>query len=200
MTYDSVAANPQPIIVFENTLSTSAAVPTKVSAQLDVQLERAHDLVLRHVARSTRAMSQQIALQATNATALGTNRYSYSAPGRRHRHDQHDQHVQRHDHAAQLLGQRLRRRLDAQGARADHPETGGVILDLGDEGRTLWFATSGSGGGYTAPAGDFNSLSKNAGTGVYTRTLTDGTQITFNSGGYETAVIDLQQPAHHLRL
>ena len=31
---------------------------------------------------------------------------------------------------------------------------------------------------------------KNSG-GGYTRTLTDGTQITFNSGGYETATIDL---------
>ena len=33
-------------------------------------------------------------------------------------------------------------------------------------------------------------LVKNSG-GSYTRTLTDGTQITFNSGGYETATIDL---------
>ena len=34
LTYDSVTANPLPIVVVENTLSSSAAVPSKVSAQL----------------------------------------------------------------------------------------------------------------------------------------------------------------------
>ncbi len=72
------------------------------------------------------------------------------------------------------------------------PETGGVILNLGDDGRSLWFTGSfGSGGGtYTDPQGEFSTLVENSG-GSYTRTLTDGTQITFNSGGYQTATIDL---------
>ena len=60
--------------------------------------------------------------------------------------------------------------------------SGGVILDLGDNGRSLWFASTGSGGStYTDPAGEFSALVKNSG-GGWTRTLTDGTQIIFNSG------------------
>ena len=49
------------------------------------------------------------------------------------------------------------------------PETGGVILNLGEGGGTLWFSGSpGSGGGtYTDPAGDFSTLVKNSG-GTYT--------------------------------
>jgi hypothetical protein len=70
-----------------------------------------------------------------------------------------------------------------QGLEQIYPVTGGVILDLGDEGRTFWFATAGSGGGFTTPAGEFSTLSKNAGTGVYSRTTPDGTQMTFSSGG-----------------
>src|SRR5262249_38213372 len=68
--------------------------------------------------------------------------------------------------------------------------TGGVVLDLGEGGRTLWFSGSpGVGSNYTTPAGDFSTLTRTS--GGYTHTLPDGTQITFNSGGYETATIDL---------
>ncbi len=45
------------------------------------------------------------------------------------------------------------------------------------------------GGTYTTPPGDFSTLTKTS-TG-YTDVLPDGTQITFNSSGYETATIDL---------
>ena len=51
--------------------------------------------------------------------------------------------------------------------------TGGVILNLGGGGNSLWFSGSfGSGGGtYTDPAGDFSTLVKNS-NGSYTDTLT----------------------------
>ena len=67
-----------------------------------------------------------------------------------------------------------------------------MILSEGGGGDSLWFAGSfGSGGGtYTTPAGDFSTLVLNS-NGSYTRTLPTGDQITFNSGGYETATIDL---------
>ena len=42
---------------------------------------------------------------------------------------------------------------------------------------------------YTDPPGEFSTLVANSG-GGYTRTLTDGTKITFNSNGQETATID----------
>ena len=72
------------------------------------------------------------------------------------------------------------------------PASGGVILSEGGWGASLWFSGSpGSGGGtYTTPAGDFSTLVKN-GDGSYTRTLPTGDEVTFNSGGYETATIDL---------
>ena len=38
-----------------------------------------------------------------------------------------------------------------------------MILDLGDDGRTLWFTSGGSGGSYTDPAGEFSTLVKNSG-------------------------------------
>ena len=111
--------------------------------------------------------------------------------GRRRAVDQHDNDLYRHGDGAQPVDQRVRRRLDAPGPGADHRlGTGGVILSLGENGESLWFAGSpGVGGNYTSPAGDFSTLTKT--TSGYTRTLTDGTQITFNSSGYETATIDL---------
>ena len=78
-----------------------------------------------------------------------------------------------------------------EGLEHIYSESGGVILDLGDDGRTLWFSGGGgSGGTYTDQAGEFSKLVANSG-GGWTQTLTDGDQITFNSGGYETATIDL---------
>ena len=48
-------------------------------------------------------------------------------------------------------------------------ESGGVILNLGEGGKTLWFTGSfGSGGGtYTDPPGEFSTLVKNSGGIVY---------------------------------
>lgn len=66
-----------------------------------------------------------------------------------------------------------------------------MILSEGDRGASLWFTSSGGSGGYTSPAGDFSTLTENTGSGGgWTRTLTDGTVYTFNSGGYETTSID----------
>ena len=67
--------------------------------------------------------------------------------------------------------------------------SGGVILNLGGNGASEWFSGSpGVGGSYTSPAGDFSTLTKTS--SGDTLALTDGTQITFNSSGYETATID----------
>ena len=50
-----------------------------------------------------------------------------------------------------------------QGLEQITSATGGVILNLGDGGRSLWFTGSfGSGGGtYTDPPGEFSTLVKN---------------------------------------
>jgi YD repeat-containing protein len=76
LTYDSLSANPMPIIVAENTLSASGSVPSQVSATLTF-----NGTVGTTYYYNTSTLNpgdvQQIALQA-NATSLATGRYSYS--------------------------------------------------------------------------------------------------------------------------
>ncbi len=64
--------------------------------------------------------------------------------------------------------------------------SGGMML-VNPDGTSLYFANNDS-GGYITPAGDFSTLTLS--NGVYTRTLTDGTQINFNSSGQETSSVD----------
>ena len=199
LTYDSVTAKPEPIITVENTMP--ATVPSQVSAQFTFNGGTPLTTYYYDTSTSTSTLNpgdvQQINLQATNATALSTGRYTYSA-----------QVVDIGSGVATLTysgGSNLLNYSSntfgagwtLQGLEQITSASGGVILDLGDNGRSLWFATSGGSGGggsggttYTDPPGEFSSLVKNSG-GSYTRTLTDGTQITFNSSGFETATIDL---------
>ncbi|MFI5459013.1 MAG: hypothetical protein ACHRXM_26590 [Isosphaerales bacterium] len=191
LTYDSITANTMPIIVVENTLSASAAVPSKVSAQLtfnsslgtayyyDTSLFNPGDV-------------QQIALQATSATSLGTGRYAYSAQVVDIGTTNTTMTLSGTATVLSQTGSAFGDGWTLQGLEQITSASGGVILNLGDGGRSLWFSGgSGSGGTtYTDPQGEFSTLVKNSG-GSYTDTLTGGTQVTFNSGGYETAVIDL---------
>ncbi len=188
--YDSISANPLPVIVAENTLSASQAVPSQVSATLTFN-STVGTTYYYNTSTLNPGDVQQIALQATGASTLATGRYSYS--------------VQIVDHGttlttitasgtATLINESAARFGDGwslDGLEQIFPETGGVILSLGG-GNSLWYTGSfGSGGGtYTNPPGQFDTLVKNS-NGSYTDTLTDGTQVTFNSGGYETATIDL---------
>jgi YD repeat-containing protein len=191
LTYDSIAASPTPIVVFENTLSASAAVPSKVSAQLTF-----NSTALTNYYFSTTQLNpgdvQQIALEATNATTLTTNRYAYSAQvvdiGTTNTTSTYSGSTTLLNDSGSAFGAGW----TLQGLEKITAETGGVILDLGQGGRTLWFTGSfGSGGGtFTDPAGEFSTLVQNSG-GSYTDTLTDGTQIQFSSAGAETDTIDL---------
>jgi RHS repeat-associated protein len=63
----------------------------------------------------------------------------------------------------------------------------GAIVQL-PGGQSLWFATP-VGGGFTTPPGDFSTLVQN-GDSTYTRTLSDGTKLNFNSSGYEISQVD----------
>ena len=65
---------------------------------------------------------------------------------------------------------------------------GGVILQKPD-GSSLWFAQNND-GSYATPASDFSTLSYNADSGLYTRTLKDGIQYQFNAAGQQVAIID----------
>ncbi len=188
--YDSYSANPLPIIVANNALSGSQPVPSQVSATLTF-----NSIVGTTYYYDTSSFNpgdvQQIALQATGTSSLATGRYSYS--------------VQIVDHGTALTTITLTGTTtilnessspfgdgwSLDGLEQVIPETGGVILSLGG-GSSLWYTGSfGSGGGtYTNPPGQFDTLVKNSNSS-YTDTLADGTQVTFSSGGYETATIDL---------
>ena len=191
LTYDSLTANPLPIIIAENTLSSSSAVPSQVGATLTF-----NGTVGTTYYYNTSTLNpgdvQQIALQAATAGTLSTGRYAYS--------------MQIVDYGATnttitlsgtatLLNESSSAFGDGwtlDGLEQIIPASGGVILSLGGGGDSLWFSGSfGSGGGtYTTPAGDFSTLVLNS-NGSYTRTLTDGTKVDFNSGGYEIATVDL---------
>ena len=179
-----------PIVVVENTLSAAA---TKVSAQLtfdssggtnwyyntsDIQPgRRPADRPPGHRRRLARDRAIRL---------LG--------PGRRLRHDQHHHHLERLGHRHQRVGERLRRRLDARRPRADHLGDGRCHPQPGRRRPQplVHRQLRRSGGGtYTDPPGEFSTLVKKNGDGTYTDTLTDGTQIKFNSGGYETSIVDL---------
>jgi RHS repeat-associated protein len=69
------------------------------------------------------------------------------------------------------------------------PVTGGVILEE-PGGLSLWFANGSPAGTFVTPPGDTSTLTQNTTTNVYTRTLKDGTQINFNSSGYQTSIVD----------
>ena len=112
---------------------------------------------------------QQIALEATNATTFTTNRYAYSAQvvdiGTTNTTSTYSGTTTLLNYSGNAFGAGW----TLQGLEQIIPETGGVILDLGQGGRTLWFTGSfGSGGGtFTDPAGEFSTLVQNSG-GSYT--------------------------------
>jgi YD repeat-containing protein len=187
LTYDSLTANPLPIILVQNTMPST--VPSTVSAQLTYNSSGGSTWYY-----STSSLNpgdvQQIALQASGTASLATGRYSYTAVVT----DSGSTPTTLTGSSTLLseTGSPFGDGWTLQGLEQITSASGGVILNEGEGGRSLWFTAPASGGTYTDPAGEFSTLVKNSGSGGgYTQTLTDGTQITFNSGGYETATIDL---------
>ena len=189
LTYDSLAADPRPIVVEHHTIDPSLAEPTQVSAQL----------TLNGVAGTTYYYDastlnpgdiQQIALQ--GQSGLATGRYAYSLAIGDVRGTTTTTNVTGSADVINDSASALGDGWTLAGLERVIPETGGVILDLGGGGLSLWFSGSpGSGGGtYTDPAGEFSTLAKNSG-GSYTDTLTDGTKINFDATtGLETSSVD----------
>jgi YD repeat-containing protein len=195
LVYDSVTAQPEPIITVENAMP--ATVPSQVSAQLTFNGGTPLTTYYYNTSTSTSTLNtgdvQQINLQATNATSLATGRYTYSAQvvdiGSGVPTLTYSGGTNLLNYSSNAFGAGW----TLEGLERIYSESGGVILDLGDDGRSLWFTNGVScGSTYTDPPGEFSTLVKNSGSGGgWTDTLTDGTEITFNSGGYETATIDL---------
>ena len=191
LTYDSLTANPLPIILVEHPLDPTQAVPTKVSAQLTFNNGTPGTTYYFNTSQWTPGDVEQIALQATTASTLATGQYDYSVQVIDYRSTNT---TTTYSGVATVINQSTSAfgdgwTLDGLEQITPGIGTSGVILSLGEGGASLWFAGNPSvGGSYTTPAGDFSVLTKTS-TG-YTDVLPDGTQITFNSSGQETATID----------
>ena len=131
---------------------------------------------------------QRIALQA-DATGLSTGRYGYSIAIGDVRAATTTTTVTGSatviNHAASAFGAGW----TLAGLERVVPATGGAVLDLGSGANSLWFA-AGSGATYVTPKEDFSTLVANS-DGTYTRTMTDGTAINFDTSGREVAAVDL---------
>jgi len=184
--YNSTAANAEPIFITHYPTSSSTALPSTISAQLTFNGTAGSTFYY-----STSSLNpgdiMEIASQ-VNASSLSTGRYSYSIAVTANYATPvtttYSGSVNVINDASSPFGAGW----TLSGLEHIWSVTGGVILEL-PGGLSLWFASAGS-GTFTTPAGDFSTLTQNTGTNVYTRTLTNGTKITFNPSGYQTAVTD----------
>ena len=193
LNYNSLGANPLPIVVAQHVLDPTKSTPSQVQAELTFNGVSGGTSYYNTSALQPGDI-MQIALQA-NATGLSTGRYAYTVNiydirgGIPTTFTYSDTATVIND-AADPTYSALGSGWTVSGLDKLYSASGGVILDVGN-GASLWFTGSfGSGGGtYTSPAGDFSTLVMNSG-GSYTRTLTDGTKENFNSGGYLTSTVD----------
>ena len=183
LSYDSVTASPLPIITVPHALDPAQAVPGQVAAQLTFN-GSAGSTSYYDTSQLQPGDVQQIALQA-NAASLATGRYPYSVSIGDTRGSTTTTTVTGSTTVINDSGSVLGSGWGVDGLEKIIPASGGVILDLGSGGNSLWFAT-GSGSTYVNPAGEFSTLVANSG-GTYTRTLTDGTMIQFNASGEEVS-------------
>jgi RHS repeat-associated protein len=187
LVYSSTAANALPIFITHFQIDPSQAVPSTVSAQLTFN-SVAGSTFYYSTSSLNPGDTMQIALQA-DATALSTGRYSYQVSVTA---NYATPVTTTYSGSADIVNSSSSPygagwSLDA--VQRLWPVTGGVILEL-PGGTSLWFANGGTSGTFVTPAGDFSTLAQNTGTGVYTRTMKDGTKINFDSTGKQTSVVD----------
>ncbi len=184
--YDSQAAAPQPVIVERHTLDPALAVPSQVSAQLTFNGTTGTKSYYDTSSLSLGDV-QQIAPQA-DASSLATGRYAYSLAIGDIRSSTTTTTVTGTTTVLNESGSGFGAGWSLAGLEQITAATGGVILATGAGDNSLWF-TSGTGGSFTSPAGDFSTLVQNSG-GTYTRTMPNGVKVNFSSGGYQTSTVD----------
>ncbi len=195
LTYNSLTADPRPIVDIPHALSSSLTLPSQDSGQLSVSTTGGTTVYTGstwydNTSQLMPGDIQQMALQA-NMTGQSTGRYNDTATVVDYRGTMTTTTLTGTMTVLNQSSSAIGDGWTVSGLEKITPASGGVILDLGSGGRSLWFSGSfGSGGGtFTDPPGEFSTLLENSG-GTFTRTLTDGTQISFDSGGHETATID----------
>jgi YD repeat-containing protein len=190
--YDSLAADPRPIILIHHQLSPSLGALTKTSAQLTFGTTTGSTYYY-DTSKFSPGDIAQLGLQA-NVPTLATDRYSYTATIVDNRSGTLT--TTTYSGSSDLVSESA----SAFGAgwtlqgferiKTNPTGGGGVILDLG-AGSSLWFSGSppSGGGNYTSPNGELSTLTKNA-DGTFTRTFTDNTKLNFDSSGNQTSFVD----------
>jgi len=167
LTYDSLSANPMPIVVAEHVLDPTKSAPSQVEAQLTFN-GTAGTAWYYNSAALQPGDTLQLALQA-NAASLNTGRYPYTV-------NIYDLRggiptTFTYNDTATVINESTDPTFSApgdgwtiSGLNKIIAASGGVILDEGSD-SSLWFTGSfGSGGGtFTSPAGTFSTLVENSG-------------------------------------
>ena len=161
LTYNSLTANPLPIIVVEPPARPDAGGPDQGQRQVDLQQAPPARPGITTRANSRRATSSRSRSRRQRLQA-GTGRYGYSVQVVDERSTNT---TTTYSGTATVLNQSTSAFGDGwtlEGLEQITPaRTSGVILSLGDNGESLWFSGSPSVGGiYTSPAGDFSTLTK----------------------------------------
>jgi RHS repeat-associated protein len=185
--YNSVAANPLPIFIDHFQIDPSQAVPATVSAQLTF-----NGVLGSTFYYSTSSLNpgdtMQIALQG-DATGLSTGRYSYSVAVTANYGTPVTTTTSGSVDIINSSTSPFGAGWSLSQLERIWPVTGGAILEQ-PGGTSLWFANGQTSGTFVTPAGDFSTLTQNTQTNVYTRTMTDGTKIYFDSTGKQSSVVD----------
>jgi RHS repeat-associated protein len=182
--YSSLDADSRPIFIVHFPIDSSQAVPSTITAQLTLN-GTTGEKFFYNTSQLNPGDIMQIALQG-DATGLSTGRYSYSIAVTA---DYATPATTTYTGSVNIINDSsipFGSGWSFDQVERLFPVTGGVILE-NPGGTSLWFA-SGTGGSFTTPAGDFSTLTLSG--GVYTRTMTDGTKIYFNSTGQQTSVAD----------
>lgn len=157
--YDSLNADPRPMILEHHELDPSQSVPTKVGAQLTF-----NGVTGTTYYYATSAFSggdiMQMALQG-DATSLATGRYDYSIAVSDMRGSTTTTTASGTMTVLNGSSNAIGAGWTLNGLERITAASGGLILDLGSGDKSLWFSGSGT-GTYTSPAGDFSTLVKNS--------------------------------------
>ena len=188
-TYSSITADPRPIITLDTTLNVRAAVPNTYSTRLLVGgVQQGGEIFtdarsLPEDADSTSRLSAQF-----DASNLGTGRYPYQATVfSNYLNSSIGGIASGHVIVLNRKNSPLGAGWAVTAMQQLHPQSDGTLLLTSGDGTALFF--SGGPETFVSPPRDFSTLVKDA-DGTYTRTLRDGTQISFNTLGFQTSVVD----------
>jgi len=191
LNYNSLSANALLIVIAEHVLDSTKTTPSQVSAQLTFNGTAGSTYYYKSSSFNPGSI-MQIGQQAT-ATSISSGGYPFTMTIADIRSSNT---TFTYASTAQVINEAQDVTFKALGAgwtvagvsKIITEGTSGVLLDAGNGVGLFFSGNPGTGSNYTSPAGEFSTLTKTA-TG-WTRTLTNDTEINYNSSGYQTTVVD----------